>query len=177
MATNTYIRKGIDGHELGTKANFMTEFAKLVIRQAAGDIPEQAAKPEEQALGLGGRYYAMLQDNLRESLQNAVQIHSTAIEDKREGLHDMRFLEECVTQFTASMRQPLESARSAERFVTNATSDFVEEFKGLKIRLIDVFAEKLAAGQKVEVITALDLWLEAVVSQYREFHRIGYYVD
>ncbi|KAK6518299.1 hypothetical protein TWF506_005459 [Arthrobotrys conoides] len=178
-AEAAYTRRALDGHKPRGKLDFITEFANLVTRNAIDDTlwaPQQGANTE-QSLELEQWCRAKLQGCLESSLNQTLGAHMKKLESGRAGFSDAEFFDECVSRLKTLMRKPREDARNAEQFVSHGVQDFSKQFKSLRPIITDVFAEKLAAGEEIGILKALDIWLDAVVRQYREFYRVGYLVE
>ncbi|KAF3112722.1 hypothetical protein TWF102_004119 [Orbilia oligospora] len=120
---------------------------------------------------------AALQGCVEESLNHATGIHTKMLEESQVGFNGTQFFSIYTTRLRTLAKESLDNSQSAACFVFDEVERFQKKFKTFKRRIADVIAERLVAGEKIGIVEALSIWIEAMVAHDRELYRIGYFVE
>ncbi|KAF3211176.1 hypothetical protein TWF106_010314 [Orbilia oligospora] len=94
--------------------------------------------------------------------------------------HSISLSKAGVDASEASKQGTSRTARRREKAansLSDEVQDFANRFKRFKQRITTVIAERFSTGEKIGIMEALSIWIEAVVGKYREFYKIGYLVE
>ncbi|KAF3098660.1 hypothetical protein TWF706_006672 [Orbilia oligospora] len=174
-----YRLRAINPYGTWGAVGFSAEFGELVIKHAAVDTPlaPQRGTNPEPPLEFREWCRAALQGCVEESLNHATGIHTKMLEESQVGFNGTQFFSIYTTRLRTLAKESLDNSQSAACFVFDEVERFQKKFKTFKRRIADVIAERLVAGEKIGIVEALSIWIEAVVAHDRELYRIGYFVE
>ncbi|KAF3289294.1 hypothetical protein TWF970_003074 [Orbilia oligospora] len=178
-AEERYRLRAINQYGNWGAVRFSAEFGELVIKRAAIDtqLAPQRGTNLEPPLEIREWCRAVLQGCVEKSLNYTTGIHTEMLEGSQADFNGSQFFNDCATRLRTLVRESLNNSQSAAFFVFDEVESFQKKFKTFKRRITDAIAERLVAGEKIGIVEALSIWIEAMVAHDRELYRIGYLVE